>query len=41
MNKLNAKRKARAFVNRNERLILGCILVEMILIPIAIYLLSK
>lgn len=34
------KRGARAFVNRNEGLILRCIFVEIIVIPTAIYLLS-
>lgn len=34
------KRGARAFVNRNEGLILSCFFVELFIIPIAIYLLS-
>lgn len=37
MNKYNAKRKARAFVNRNEGLILACFFTNMMLIGIVIY----
>lgn len=41
MNKYNAKRRARAFVNRNEGLILSLFFTELVIIPIIIYILSS